>query len=248
MSEYYKQIRRIVLKQFKHFGVFERIQLCSYGVLAVISLFMIILLVLGINYSYTEMGNFYLFIFLAAMGIFFWKVAYLNKKQYYNKRKEAVDFIINGLNIDEDIINMLIKEINEYIKKVQTISTWIIGITVTFLVLFITISANYIQKIIDIIVKLFSDEELKNFVLDSNIFKQENIFTMLQMILILLIIVISSIVLCYCAFGIVAFDKKQMLYFLYDVRYQLCMTEEQQKSLNEEMQKITLLGMVKRDR
>lgn len=69
---------------------------------------------------------------------------------------------------------MLIKEINEYIKKVQTISTWIIGITVTFLVLFITVSANYIQKIIDIIVKLFSDEELKNFVLDSNIFKEEN--------------------------------------------------------------------------
>lgn len=69
---------------------------------------------------------------------------------------------------------MLIKEINEYIKKVQTISTWIIGITVTFLVLFITVSANYIQKIIDIIVKLFSDEELKDFVLDSNIFKEEN--------------------------------------------------------------------------
>lgn len=98
----------------------------------------------------------------------------MNKKQYYNKRKEAVDFIINRLNIDENIINMLIKEINEYIKKVQTISTWIIGITVTFLVLFITVSANYIQKIIDIIVKLFSDEELKNFVLDSNIFKEEN--------------------------------------------------------------------------
>lgn len=248
MSEYYKQIRRIVLEQFKYFGIFERLQLCSYGGLAAISLFMIISLVLGIKYSYTEMGNFYLFIFFAAIGIFFWKVAYLNKKQYYNKRKEAVDFIINRLNIDENIINMLIKEINEYIKKVQTISTWIIGITVTFLVLFITVSANYIQKIIDIIVKLFSDEELKNFVLDSNIFKEENIFAMLQMIFILLIIVISSIVLCYCAFGIVAFDKKQMLYFLYDVRYQLYMTEEQQKSLNEEMQKITWFGMVKRDR
>lgn len=136
---------------------------------------------------------------------------------------------------------MLIEETNEYIKKVQTISTWLIGITVTFLVLFITVSANYIQKIIDIIVKLFSDEKLKTFVRGSNVFNEENIFAVLQLIFIFLIIVISSILLCYCAFGLIAFDKKQMLYFLYDVRYQLYMTKEQQESLNEEMEKIKLM-------
>lgn len=202
---------------------------------------MIISSALGTNYSYTEMEKFCLIIFFFPLVIYFVLIAYWNKKQYYNKREETVDFVINKLNINKKIVNMLIEETNEYIKKVQTISTWIIGITVTFLVLFITVSANYIQKIIDIIVKLFSDEELKTFVFGSNIFNEENIFAVLQLIFIFLIIVISSIVLCYCVFGLIAFDKKQMLYFLYDVRYQLYMTKEQQESLNEEMQKVKLM-------
>ena len=193
MSEYYKQIRRIILRQFENFGSFKRIKFISHGILSVISLFMMISCMLGTNDSHDESPS--LFLFFAVIGLFFGRVAYSSKKEYYDKRKETVDFIINRLNMNEDITNILIKEINKYIKKVKTASTWFIGIAVSLFVLPITVFSNSVQKIMDIIIKLYTNEELKSFLFSSNILQKENILDILQMIFVYFIIIVGNIML-----------------------------------------------------
>lgn len=40
--------------------------------------------------------------------------------------------------MDIEMIKLLIKEIEDYIKRIKTFATWFIGVTVTFVILFIT--------------------------------------------------------------------------------------------------------------
>lgn len=134
---------------------------------------------------------------------------------------------------------MLIQEITRYIKKVHTFSTWIIGISITFLVLFITIFANCIQKLTDIIIKVSTIKELNNFISDFNALGVKSLTIIFEIIILLLIIVSSTTVLCYCLLGLITFDKKQILTILYDVQYQLYMTEKQKNNLTKEVQNAT---------
>ena len=60
-----------------------------------------------------------------------------------------------------------------------------------------------------------------------------------EIIILLLIIVSSTTVLCYCLLGLITFDKKQILTILYDVQYQLYMTEKQKNNLTKEVQNAT---------
>ena len=215
MSQYYKQIRKIILKRFKYLGIIEKVSVSLYTLFAALLLFSVFSIIFSSNQKIT----FRVFCFiLFVIVIFLIILGFLcsHKKNYYTERTDTINYIADILDNDKKLVDMLIQEITRYIKKVHTFSTWIIGISITFLVLFITIFAN-----------------------DFNALGVKSLTIIFEIIILLLIIVSSTTVLCYCLLGLITFDKKQILTILYDVQYQLYMTEKQKNNLTKEVQNAT---------
>lgn len=238
MSQYYKQIRKIFFKRFKYLGIIEKVSVSLYTLFAALLLFSVFSIIFSSNQKIT----FRVFCFiLFVIVIFLIILGFLcsHKKNYYTERTDTINYIADILDNDKKLVDMLIQEITRYIKKVHTFSTWIIGISITFLVLFITIFANCIQKLTDIIIKVSTIKELNNFISDFNALGVKSLTIIFEIIILLLIIVSSTTVLCYCLLGLITFDKKQILTILYDVQYQLYMTEKQKNNLTKEVQNAT---------
>ncbi len=240
MSEYYKQIREIILNLdgYKKLGIGIKFESFLYLCVVISSLWIAVPLLTGKEKSSVA--------FMICIGLcigsflaYFWC-----KRKYRHDRKRAIATIIEDLNIDIEIINLLIKEIEDYIKRVQTFGTWFIGVTATFIILFITFFTNYFFKLVDAIIDLGNDAELKMQAIEE--VSNGNFVEQLFEIGGSLIIVVILFLLCfYSIFNAITFGKRVILYFLCDIRYQLLMSEEQKEKMEKQISKFSFMNRIK---
>ena len=149
MSEYYKQIKEIILKNYKIVGIGIKVESILYIVLAIISGVMAFVLIGENKKSDTAL----IVYFLLSIGSY---LGYLwCKKRYRREREKAITTVMEYMDIE--MIKLLIKEIEDSIRRIKTFATWFIGVTVTFVILFITFFTNYYLKLYDFIVDIGND-------------------------------------------------------------------------------------------
>lgn len=235
MSEYYKQMREIICGEYKYLGISIKFERGIYTVLAVISFVMAIILIVSNKKTGIVLLIYLVLACVSSLGSLW------SKRKYRLDRKNAISNIIDKMNIDEGITNLLIKEIEGYIKQMQVFATWFIGITVTFVILFITIFTDYFFKYIDTLINLENNDQVTEWIV-GNLDIDTYIFTIIKLGGDLIIIVILFILLFYNIFNVIIYAKKEILYFLHDVRYQLLMTDTQKQRLEEEINKTSLMN------
>lgn len=227
MSEYYKQIREIIFREYKYCGIGIKLERLFYTLGSISSFWGVIVLIT----SSSRPGIMLLWPVLIA-GVSLLSSVWC-KRKYRLNRKKAIIFVIEKLDINIEIINLVIKELEEYIKRVQVFATWFIGVTVTFIVLFITLFANYYFKCLDTLIKIGSDNQIEEW-LSNEFSNAEFLGTVLSIGGYLFIMVIVFVLFFYSIFNVIILVKKEILYFLYDTRYRLLMNEDQRKKLEEE--------------
>ena len=222
MSEYYKKIREIILKNYKIVGIGIKAESILYIVLAIISGVMAIVLIGGNKKSDTAL----IVYFLLAIG------SYLGhlwcKKRYRREREKAITTVMEYMDIE--MIKLLIKEIEDYIKRIKTFATWFIGVTVTFVILFITFFTNYYLKLYDFIVDIGNESQMKAWIIE-NFSAEKFVETAFHTGGSLLILVIFFLLCFYGMFMAGWIVKKEILLFLYDMQYMILMenTKKQMK-------------------
>lgn len=230
MSEYYKQIREIIFREYKYWGIGIKLERLLYTLGAISSFSIAIVFITSSSRPGIMM---LLSVLIACVSLFgsIWC-----KRKYRLDRKEAIISVIEKLDINIEIVNLVIKELEEYIKRVQVFATWFIGVTVTFIILFITLFTNYYFKCLDALINMGSDNQIKEWV--SNEFSNATfVDSVLGMGGYLFIMVIVFVLFFYSIFSAIILVKKEILYFLHDTRYRLLMNEDQRKKLEEEILK-----------
>ena len=159
MSEYYKQIREIILKNYKIVGIGIKAESILYIILAIISGMMAFVLIGG-----NKKSDIALIVYLLlAIG------SYLGhlwcKKRYRREREKAIITVMEYM--DFEMIKLLIKEIEDYIRRIKTFATWFIGVTVTFVILFITFFTNYYLKLYDFIAGIENESQMKAWIIEN---------------------------------------------------------------------------------
>lgn len=227
MSEYYKQIREIIFREYKYYGIGIKLERLLYTLGAISSFGVAIDLITSSSRPDTI-----LMLTVLIAGVFFLSSVWC-KRKYRLNRKKAIISVIEKLDINIEIINLVIKELEEYIKRMQVFATWFIGVTVTFIVLFITLFANYYFKCLDSLIQMGSDNQIKDWV-SKEFFNAEFLDSVLAMGGYLFIMIIVFVLFFYNIFCTIVLAKKEILYFLHDTRYRLLMNENQRKKLEEE--------------
>ncbi len=239
MSEYYRIVRGLILEEYKYFGIAMRIE-CIFSIISIVcSFLMILLLILG-----NSIINYTSIFFLLVLIVHYCREFFLKKRIHWEKRQKAIETVINTLDLNEKIVDVMLVEIKEYIKKVRSNITWFIGIIVSIFILFATIGSNIFQKVLDVFIEIHDKEELKKIFYDFN-----NIETYYTIIMVLINGMLFSIIvftIFYYILGLCVLEKKSVLYFLYDVKYQLNMSKEQKEKINEIVKRNTMLRKIKR--
>lgn len=212
MSEYYKQVKEIILKNYKIVGIGIKAESIIYIVLAIISGAMGLILVGGNGKSDTAIMVY----FLLGIGSYLGHV--WCKRRYRRERENAIIAVMKYLDIE--IIKLLIKEIEDYIRRIKTFATWFIGVTVTFVILFITFFTNYYLKLYDFIVDMGSESQMRAWIIE-NFSAEKFVDTAFQTGGSLLILVIFFLLCFYGVFMAGWIVKKEILLFLYDMQYMI---------------------------
>lgn len=228
MSEFYKQIRNDIIKNYKYLGMKDKISFYSYRLLMIL---MIILLVLFFPALLVSIKSWLLvFIVIPIILVLHIISIYDNKKYQENKRRAITDFI-KQKNVTIEVTEILISEIENSVKKSKTFASWIAGLSASCIILLATLCSNYFMKIIDVCVQIIPENELINMIngIDYNSIIIDYVETFLLIGILLLTNFIGIIIIIYNVFSIITFIKKQILLFLFDVRYELLIREEKLK-------------------
>lgn len=235
MSEYYKQIREIIFREYKYWGIGIKAEKLLYTWGAISSFFIAIILITNSKRTGIALKLYLIIGCISLLGSIWCK------SKYRSARRKAIISVIDKLDLDIEIVSLVSKELEEYIKRVQVFATWFIGVTVTFIILFITLFANYCFKCFDALIKLGNDEQIKEWV-SKEFVNATFVESALGIGGYLFIIVIVFVLFFYSIFSIIILVKKEVLYFLYDIRYRLLMKEEQKEKLEEEILKTNFLN------
>jgi hypothetical protein len=216
MSEFYKYNRNIIIKNYKYIGigfiVFSRI--------FIIIIFLILMVLLS-NLSEKNTIFFSLTIWIG------WLFSTKYIKLLREDRPTAIDKFIIEPDINLLVVNSLIDEIEKYISRIKTFGSWITGLTFTLISLFITINFNYFIKILDIQLNLISNNEISDIVKDIQL---DDYFSgAITLSFKALFFLCLAIFIIYHLFTISTLTKKQVLLFLYDVRYKMLISERQKE-------------------
>lgn len=133
--------------------------------------------------------------------------------------------------MDIEMIKLLIKEIEDYIKRIKTFATWFIGVIVTFVILLITFFTNYYLKLYDFIVDIGNNSQIKAWIIE-NFSAEKFVETAFHTGGSLLIFVIFSLLCFYGIFMASWIVKKEILLFLYDMQYMILM-ENKKKQMKQ---------------
>lgn len=223
MSEYYKQIKEIILKNYKIVGIGIKAESILYIVLAIISGVMAFVFIGGNKKSDTAL----IVYFLLSIGSY---LGYLwCKKRYRREREKAITAVMEYMDIE--MIKLLIKEIEDSIRRIKTFATWFIGVTVTFVILFITFFTNYYLKLYDFIVDMGSESQMRAWIIE-NFSAEKFVETAFHTGGSLLILVIFFLLCFYGMFMAGWIVKKEILLFLYDMQYMIMM-EDKKKQMKQ---------------
>lgn len=223
MSEYYKQIKEIILKNYKIVGIGIKAESILYIVLAIISGVMAFVFIGGNKKSDTALVVYFLLSIGSYLG-YLWC-----KKRYRREREKAITTVMEYM--DNELIKLLIKEIEDSIRRIKTFATWFIGVTVTFVILFITFFTNYYLKLYDFIVDMGSESQMRVWIIE-NFSAEKFVETAFHTGGSLLILVIFFLLCFYGMFMAGWIVKKEILLFLYDMQYMIMM-EDKKKQMKQ---------------
>lgn len=146
-----------------------------------------------------------------------------DSKKHQEDKMEAVSSFIKEPDINIETIEVLVREIERYNKKMKTFAVWIAGLSATFIILLATIATNSFMKIFDVYLKVVPTDELSKMLENVNQsgYMNDTILNYLNLGLVLLFIFLIVILIIYNAFVILTFVKEQILIFLFDVKYKL---------------------------
>lgn len=231
MSEFYKKNKRKIQQIYEYFGIAEKI---IYGLLVVMIGAIVYYMVIYIenSQSYVSDDDYTLLWFVAVIFVTYKILKWWGGKNSSNRTKAVLKFKeekdINLCTV-ESLINEIEKKINNTIK----FATWSVGIIVTLLVVTINIVSNAGFKLFDTLdmqeKKYFINDILSQ--LDNETTK--NVYTLLfdfgKDIFFTLCLIVFTAYLGISLFNLV---KKEIVSFLYDVRYEL---QKESFLNNEEM-------------
>lgn len=241
MSGFYIQVKSQINKDYKYFGLKEKI---SFYATRVLMGAMACILIIDILHS--EKINFQLLLLVSLFVIILYYISEKDKNKHQDYRGNAVNNLINKMKINIEIVNKLIEEIEKYNKSIKTFGTWIAGLSATFIVLFTTLGFNFLMKTLDMFRETASTSELLE---EYNNFAKymggNAVSTLFDLSFALLIIFGSIIIIIYSLFSSFTFIKGQVLLFLFDVQYVL-LSDSAQKNSNKNTE--SLIENTKRDR
>lgn len=220
MSEFYKENRDKIMKEYKYLGIGQRIFFWFFRGLEVIFLIVSMHCLVDVERQGRISENLGIMGIVLVVAIVCYFISKSEKKKHKEDKIAAVDKFIKEPDINIDVIQKLIEEIEKYNKKVKIFASWIAGLAATFIILLITVITDYIYKIFDILVRTIPESELIEGIegefMDNKFFSK--IASDFFSILLLLCIIILSI---YFIFSIFTFVKEQILIFLYDAQYKM---------------------------
>lgn len=155
-------------------------------------------------------------------------------RRYTDQRAQTVDYLISKTGITISLADCLIDEIKDYIRQIRTFAAWFVGIAGTFIVLLITIGFNWFVKNIDILMSISEANEIKEIVERTVLFEEFGLTFIIDLATVLLPLICVFILLLYSLFSLCTFAKKQVLFILYDVKYQLMIAEQKRDESAEE--------------
>lgn len=234
MSNYYKEQKKLIMKMYEKFGWENRAMqyLClSLSIITAYSLLPLLTYSSELD-SGVESYKGVWFLAILTVGSYFLMKFFKNKnlKMRTNALRRYNDTSISNENIDS-----LISEVEKKIDKTNTLATWITGIFVTILVLTVTTTSNYIFKFFDVLFKVMPKDELDELYQElatSQNSLEDVIMTMFLVIKDYLITLLVIVLIVYLSIAMLNVLKKEVLYFLYDVRY---MRNEKKDSNHEEV-------------
>lgn len=143
---------------------------------------------------------------------------------------KAIEKMLDSPDTNIKIINELINELEKYINKTRIFATWATGVFVTLLVLIIGGVFNLLVKFFDIFIKELPEKEVSTFLTDISGITQQDVMLRICDLLASLGLVIY---LFYLVSLIFTFNKKQILLFVYDVRYEMLKNTKQETDSNK---------------
>jgi hypothetical protein len=216
MSDFYKYKKKIIVKNYKYIGI-------DYIFFSRIFIIMFFLILIKLLSNLTEKNI--IFLALTIWGGLFSSKKYIKVLQ--ENKTTAIDTFIMEPDINLIVVNSLIDEIEKYISRIKTFGSWITGLTFTLISLFITINFNYFIKILDIQLNLLPNNEVSDIV--KSIELDDYFLGAITLSFNALSFLCLAIFIIYHLFTISTLTKKQVLLFLYDVRYKILISERQKE-------------------
>ena len=152
------------------------------------------------------------------------------KKNHEKMKLKAIEKMLDSPDTNIEIINELLNELEKYINKTRIFATWATGVFVTLLVLIIGVVFNLLVKFFDIFIKELPEKEVSTFLTDISGITQQDVMLRICDLLASLGLVIY---LFYLVSLIFTFNKKQILLFVYDVRYEMLKNTKQETDSNK---------------
>ena len=213
MSETYKIVRNEIGALFKDFGIPMIISKWAYTILAIWG--MIVGVIGAKNEDMTRKDYVVFIIAIIAITVY---LAKKNSKKYQKEKLAAIALFKEKSFVQINLIQRLIEEIERYIKEMKTFITWMIGIGVTFAVLYITLIFEPIGKMVDTILQEASQEEVME---AYKVIGVNNFDLIIGTGMVIILFALFITIALYMIFSCLVYVKKQVLLFLYDVQYEL---------------------------
>lgn len=162
-------------------------------------------------------------------------VSIMTLKKHTQEKMDAVKKFLKNSGLSLIVIKEIIAEIENYTKNTKTFAVWVTGLFVTYVALLSTLVGNLLSKILDALMIVLSEyiahmpeDDFLNLIYSSEtaISNNMNPFSfILEIFFFVLLFFIAITIMVYLAFSIFSFSKKQVLLFLYDLRYELLSDE-----------------------
>ena len=225
MSDYYKSIRKKILEDYKMFGWEEKSS--YYGSLFVMIVCIIYIILAVDKQNSANIPIILTMIIISGVCYFYSKRC---KKNHEKMKLKAIEKMLDSPDTNIEIINELINELEKYINKTRIFATWATGVFLTLLVLIIGGVFNLLVKFFDIFIKELPEKEVSTFLTDISGITQQDVMLRICDLLASLGLVIY---LFYLVSLIFTFNKKQILLFVYDVRYEMLKNTKQETDSNK---------------
>ena len=224
MSNYYSYFAEKTKGEYKNLGMVDKLAYVGYVMLIIIC-GVVIFQVSTKEFSNTSGGcsadNWVGMIFLAGIGA----VAYVFMKQRREgdakARKEAYKKLKQDALFSQGLLDDLIEEIQESLKRWRTLLQWTAGVMMTLIVLGMTICKDVFLKIFDLYTATMPEEkiqEVQEAFEEGGVIGGE-IWSLFGNIFLVMLVAVCVILLVYAILSLLVVRKRQILLVALDFRY-----------------------------